>query len=192
MTDEREFYFKIVVIGDSAVGKTSLIFRYTTGTFNQEYIMTLGTQISKFQATIEGISTKLVFWDLAGQATFEQLRKNFYNGTSAAIIVFSHEENEMGERSLKNCLKWYQDVIKYCGNIPIILFGNKIDLIDIEKLSTDKDHPKSDQNIIKLAENLNMSGYYKTSALTGQGVAKAFVAIISKLVRNNAEHFQRC
>ncbi|MBN1800261.1 MAG: GTP-binding protein [Candidatus Lokiarchaeota archaeon] len=186
--DEREFYFKIVVIGDSAVGKTSLIFRYTTGTFNQEYIMTLGTQISKFQATIDGISTKLVFWDLAGQATFEHLRKNFYNGTSAAIIVFSHEENELGEKSFNNCVKWYNDVIKYCGNIPVILFGNKIDLIDYEMLSKDLKNPKSDQNMMKLAKDLKMSGYYKTSALTGQGVAKAFVAIISELVNEREKH----
>ncbi|MFX1236731.1 MAG: Rab family GTPase [Promethearchaeota archaeon] len=182
MTDEREFYFKIVVIGDSAVGKTSLIVRYTKGFFNQEYIMTLGTQISKFQATVEGVTVKLVFWDLAGQATFEQLRKNFYNGTSAAIIVFSQEENELGNSSLNNCIKWYQDVVKYCGMIPIMLLGNKIDLIDSERLAKDDTLPKSDYNIEKLARNLKMRGYYKTSALTGQGVTRAFVALLTELV----------
>ena len=175
MTDiERQFTYKVVIVGDAQVGKTSLILKYTKGTFNEEYIMTLGAQLSKFEDVVEGNEIKLVFWDIAGQTNFSQLRQSFYKGSSAAIIVFSHEENELGDRSFNNISKWLQNIVEYCGRIPVVLFGNKIDLIDVNELILNKDHPKSDHNILKLMKELNVLGYLKTSALTGEGVTFAF------------------
>ena len=175
MTDtDRQFTYKVVIVGDAAVGKTSLILKYTKGTFNEEYIMTLGAQLSKFQDVVEGNEVKLVFWDIAGQTNFSQLRQSFYKGSSAAIIVFSHEENELGERSFNNITKWLENIVEYCGRIPVVLFGNKIDLIDVNELILNKEHPKSDHNILKLMKELHILGYLKTSALTGEGVTFAF------------------
>lgn len=175
MTDtDRQFTYKVVIVGDARVGKTSLILKYTKGTFNEEYIMTLGAQLSKFQDIVEGNEVKLVFWDIAGQTNFSQLRQSFYKGSSAAIIVFSHEENELGDRSFNNISKWLENIVEYCGRIPVVLFGNKIDLIDVNDLILNKEHPKSDHNILKLMKELHILGYLKTSALTGEGVTFAF------------------
>ena len=184
---DRKFVYKIVIVGDAQVGKTSLILKYTKGTFNKEYIMTLGAQLSKFKDVVEGNEIKLVFWDIAGQTNFSQLRQSFYKGSSAAIIVFSHEENELGDRSFQNISKWLENVIKYCGRIPVVLFGNKIDLIDVSEIVLNKEHPKSDHNIMKLMEELGILGYLKTSALTGEGVTFAFRTITKKLYRNTIE-----
>ena len=171
---ERQFTYKVVIVGDAQVGKTSLILKYTKGTFNKEYIITLGAQLSKFEDIVEGNKIKLVFWDIAGQTNFSQLQQSFYKGSSAAIIVFSHEENELGDKSFQNIPKWLNNIIEYCGRIPVVLFGNKIDLIDVNELIINKKHPKSDHNIVKLMKELKILGYLKTSALTGEGVTFAF------------------
>ncbi|MFX1392849.1 MAG: Rab family GTPase [Promethearchaeota archaeon] len=180
--DERGFVFKVTVIGDGAVGKTSLIKKYTKGEFNEEYIMTLGAQFTQHKTVVQGNPIELVFWDIAGQESFAQLRAGFYRGSRACIIVFSHEDNEHGNNSFNNISKWLADIKKHCGFIPIILFGNKIDLVnDIDKLVMNKDYPKSNYNVDKMMKGWNFLGYYLTSALTGDGVKQAFTILSEKL-----------
>jgi small GTP-binding protein len=173
MSEERGFVFKINVIGDQAVGKTSLIKKYTQGSFQKEYIKTIGAQFSKYDEEIEGQNCRLFFWDIAGQKEFSFMREAFYQGSKAAIIVFSQEENELGEESIKNIKEWYDNITQYCGKIPIVLFGNKIDLIN--------DENARDSKINEIVEQCNLLGYYKTSAKTGAGVYGGFQAIIREL-----------
>lgn len=168
-----KFTFKVTVIGDGAVGKTSLIKKFTQGNFQEEYIQTIGAQFSKYIEDIKEDRCKLFFWDIAGQDTFHFLRPAFYKASVAAIIVFSLEENELGKESFKHVTKWYSEIKKFCEDIPIVLFGNKVDLVEEEKLD--------DSNILKLREKKDILEYYRTSAKTGQGVHEAFQAIIKEL-----------
>ena len=172
-----EFVFKICVIGNGGVGKTSLIRKYTKGSFQKEYIKTLGAQFSKYDEKIEGDNVRLFFWDIAGQEQFSFMRPTFYKGSKAAIIVFSHGPGE--EKSFDSVPEWHDDIKKYCGDIPIILFGNKIDLVIKEKID--------DDTVQKLADERNFLGYYKTSAKTGVGVYEAFQAIIKNLYNKYKE-----
>ncbi|MFX1378841.1 MAG: Rab family GTPase [Promethearchaeota archaeon] len=165
----KGFVFKITVIGDGAVGKTSLIKKYTQGSFQKDYIKTLGAQFSKYDEEIEGDNCKLFFWDIAGQREFDFMRPTFYKGSKAAIIVFSHTDEE----SFKNIANWHEDIKKYTGDLPIVLFGNKTDLIAEKDLDNDA--------VNEIVENRNFLGYYKTSAKTGSGVYQAFQAIIKEL-----------
>ena len=174
------FVFKITVVGDGAVGKTSLIQQFTEGEFNEEYIMTLGAQFTKFTEEIDGVPCELFLWDIAGQDTFKKLRQSFYKGSKAAIIVFSHEDNKHGEDSFKNISTWYDDITKNVKNIPIVLFGNKIDLID-RSILDNQDKVTSNANVDALKKKHDFDGYYLTSALTGEGVTDAFRALIRKL-----------
>ncbi len=174
------FVFKITVVGDGAVGKTSLIKQFTKGDFSGEYIMTLGAQFTKYKEEVEGTPCELFFWDIAGQDTFAKLRKTFYKGSKAAIIVFSHEDTKHGEESFKNVSMWYNDITKNVKNIPIVLFGNKIDLIDRDSLNN-KDKASSNANVDILKKKIDFDGYYTTSALTGEGVPEAFRTLIKKL-----------
>lgn len=168
---ENAFVFKITVIGDGAVGKTSLIKKYTQGSFQKDYIKTLGAQFSKYDEEIDGNNVKLFFWDIAGQAEFMFMRPTFYKGSKAAIIVFSHAEGE--EESYEHITSWHDDIKKFCGDLPIVLFGNKVDLVKEKNLDEKK--------VLDLIEGRNFLGYYKTSAKTGNGVYKAFQAIIKEL-----------
>lgn len=163
------FIFKITVIGDPAVGKTSLIKKYTQGSFQKDYIKTLGAQFSKYDELINGDNCKLFFWDIAGQKEFDFMRPTFYKGSKAAIIVFSHTD----PKSFENVLEWHDDIKKYCGDIPIVLFGNKLDLVDGKKLDNKK--------IQKIVKERHFLGYYSTSAKTGSGVFEAFQAIVKEL-----------
>jgi Ras-related protein Rab-23 len=164
----------IIVIGDGAVGKTSLIKKYTKGSFEKDYIKTIGAQFSKYDEDIEGNNCKLFFWDIAGQREFDFMRPTFYKGSKAAIIVFSHTDEE----SFNKIPEWHDDIYTHVGDLPIVLFGNKIDLVDKDS---------NDEKIQDLVKERGFLGYYRTSAKTGSGVYEAFQAIIKNLYNKYKE-----
>jgi small GTP-binding protein len=167
------FVFKVTLIGDGGVGKTSLIKKYTQGEFQEDYISTIGAQFSIYDHKINNDEIKLFFWDIAGQDDFQVMRSSFYEDSKAAIIVYSLEQNNRGLESVKNVSKWYDDIIQYCEGIPIIVFANKADLV--EQLEIDK------SPYTKLKGYKNYLGSYETSAKTGEGVDHAFKKVIEKL-----------
>ena len=176
MTDEgRKFRFKITVIGDGRVGKTSLIKRFTQGSFKKDYVKTIGAQFSVFDKEIKDDKVRLIFWDIAGQDHFHFLRPSFFNNSKAAIIVYSLEDNKAGLESFKHISTWDEDIRKFCGDIPVILFCNKVDLVDENTLD--------DSVIQEVVEKNNYLGYYKTSAETGKGVIPAFNSLIEVLYK---------
>ncbi|MHA1256659.1 MAG: Rab family GTPase, partial [Promethearchaeota archaeon] len=87
----KHYKYKIPVIGDPAVGKTSLIQKYTKGSFQNDYLPTIGAQFSKYEEDIEGDRISLFLWDIAGQDTYHFLRPAFYEGSKGAIVVYSLE-----------------------------------------------------------------------------------------------------
>lgn len=173
MKYSHNFLFKVSVIGDGRVGKTSLIKRFTKGNFDTNYKITIGAQFSEYKRVIEDDKITLFFWDIAGQDCFHFVRPSFYAKSHAAIIVYSLEKNKLGKQSYKDILNWYKEVKQFCGDIPIVLFANKVDLINENSLNKAK--------IQNLVENLNLLDYCITSAKSGQGVHYAFINIIEKL-----------
>ncbi|MHA1191428.1 MAG: Rab family GTPase [Promethearchaeota archaeon] len=168
-----KFVFKITIIGDGGVGKTTLIKKYTHGEFQEEYISTIGAQFSIHEQKINGDDIKLFLWDLAGQDDFQTFRSSFYEHSRAAIIVYSLERNDMGAESLKNVMKWYNEIKQHCEDIPIIIFANKTDL--------DEDTEIDASTFKELSSKENYLGVFKTSAKTGNGVNNGFKTIIEKL-----------
>ena len=162
-----------MVIGDGFVGKTTLILKFTQGTFQKDYLKTVGAQLSEYEKKFDEDKIKLLFWDIAGQDDFHFLRPSFYRASNAAIIVYSLEENDLGKRSFKNITKWHEDTKQFCGEIPIVIFANKVDLIKEDSLDISK--------IQEIVKKRNFLGYYITSAKTGQGVPEAFNSLIENL-----------
>lgn len=172
----NDFIFKICVIGDGAAGKTSLIKRFTQGSFNKDYIKTLGAQFSRFEKILPGsggknIRARLFFWDIAGQSEFRFMRPTFYNGAKATIVVYDLTREE----TLKNVREWIDDISNYCGPLPTVCFANKADLVDPEKYDTTK--------IDEIAKERSFLNVYLTSAKTGKNVHDAFNFIIQHLVK---------
>ncbi len=174
-SEKKKLKIKVTVIGDGGVGKTSLIQKFTQGTFQTDYIKTIGAQLTHYETEIEGYRIELLFWDIAGQDNFHFLRPSFYKASKAAIIVYSLEENNLGERSFDNITSWYEDVKQFCGEIPVVVFANKVDLVTEQSLDKDKIH-----NLVK---EHNFLGYYITSAKTGQGLDHAFNILSKEMLR---------
>jgi len=173
MTNSQEFGFKISIIGDGGVGKTSLIKKFTKGTFEKDYIKTIGAQFSRYDKNINEDVINLIFWDIAGQIDFKFLHPLFYKESRAGIIVCSLEANDLGKDSFTHIENWNNELKKYCGDIPVVLFTNKVDLVKENNTSTIK--------IQELVKKYNFLRYFITSAKTGEGVIEAFNAIIDKL-----------
>ena len=169
MKESQNNYFKIAVVGDSQVGKTSLMDKFTQRSFDKDYSKTFGVKVSMFDGIIEGNSIKLGFWDIAGDPKYHFLLPGFLKASIATILVFSLEDNELGRESFNHIPKWHKEVQKNCGEIPIYIFANKVDLVDENKL--DK------SNIKNLVEKNNFRGYYFTSAISGSNIIKILKVI---------------
>jgi small GTP-binding protein len=160
-------------VGNGYVGKTSLIRKYTQGTFETNYIKTIGAQFSKYKKELNGDEVMLFFWDIAGQDRFQFLRSSFYRNSNGAILVFSLENNPVGEKSLEDIPIWFNEIREYCGDIPIIIFSNKVDLVNEDDLEEKK--------IYDYVKKKEIIDFYRTSAKTGKNVVDAFNTIIEVL-----------
>jgi small GTP-binding protein len=169
----KKLRFKIIVIGDGRVGKTSLITKFTKCSFDTNYVETIGAQVSKYDQQLNDDHVRLIFWDIAGQRDLDFLRPSFYRESDAAIVVYSLENNEVGLNSFNHIEKWKDEIEKYCGAIPVVLFANKVDLTDENTL---------DQSKINEAKyKFNFIGLFFTSAKTGKRVHEGFNDIINRL-----------
>jgi len=156
----------VIIIGDYGVGKSTLISKFVENRFRDQYIPTLGVQISRKSLDINDSHIDLMIWDIAGQDQFLNVRKRFYQESEGYLIVFDTTRKS----SLDHIGRWYQEVLKYTGttNTPFIIVANKIDLKD--------DIVVDDDEIIStLIENeMNVKMIIKTSAKDGTNVDDAF------------------
>ncbi|MFX0072671.1 MAG: Rab family GTPase [Candidatus Hermodarchaeota archaeon] len=162
--DISEYGFKVIVIGDPEVGKTSVVLRFTDKAFLRTYIPTLGVNISAKNIRALDSTVQLIIWDVAGQSKFHTMRKHFYKGAEAIILVFDLTK----PKSFENINKWFGDIkrsFKSQENLVIYLVGNKGDLKDDRKISED--------DAEALAEDLNIT-YLETSALSGENIMFLF------------------
>ncbi len=166
---KKEFTWKIVVLGDGSVGKTSLVSFYTKRTFQEFYMPTIGAQFSIKEVTLDENTTAKVFlWDVAGQSKFSMIRKMFYEKAAAAIFVF----DVSNKASFESIETWKKDLVEVLGNnFPSAMIANKIDL----------EHQVTMEEGFERAADLGMA-YYETSAKTGQNVDDAFTNVLLLLL----------
>ncbi|NVM04975.1 MAG: GTP-binding protein [Candidatus Helarchaeota archaeon] len=164
MSEGKKYQLKVVVVGDPAVGKTSLIRRFADDKFEDEYKHTIGADFNV--KVIEYPEVKknavLTVWDIGGQERFEIIRRYYYEGSHAGFIVFDLTNKD----AFKHVLNWYNDLREYLKDIPIALLANKLDLEDNIVIS--------DSEIEEKLKELKIEFYLKTSAKTGENVEKAF------------------
>ena len=169
-----EYSNKLVLTGDYQVGKTSLIRRYVENKFEEDYISTLGVQISKKTVQLsEQTKMNFIIWDIGGQVQqMEPYRAKFYNGANAAFIVV--DRTRLG--TLNSIEKWYNDIKKSVPiNIPIVIVGNKSDLVEAIVID--------EEEIKEVAKKFGFH-YIVTSALTDENVNDAFLYIAYRVIES--------
>ena len=181
MDDQPAFNIKIGLLGDSAVGKTSLGTRYVDDTFSKDYKPTIGIDIyyKKFEF---GKSTgRISLWDMSGFKRFSSLRNKYLKGLNGGIVIFD------GTRAFTiegNLLPWIYELleIQVRGSIPLAIIGNKSDLDTFKKVKSDEVETKV-MNRIKDQFTLDAPvKYFKTSALTGENVNDGFDWLIEQSI----------
>jgi GTP-binding nuclear protein Ran len=158
--------FKLVLVGDGGVGKTTFVKRHLTGEFEKKYNATVGVEVHPLQfQTNRGLIVYNV-WDTAGQEKFGGLRDGYYIGGQCAIIMF----DVTSRITYKNVPNWHKDLIRVCENIPIVLCGNKVDVKD----------RKVKAKAITFHRKNNMQ-YYDISARSNYNFEKPFLWLARKL-----------
>ncbi|MHA1238067.1 MAG: Rab family GTPase [Candidatus Odinarchaeia archaeon] len=170
---EKIINLKVLLLGDPAVGKTSLITRFVKGKFKREYKITIGVDIMSKTIALEDKIVNLSIWDIAGQDRFKAFRNIFYNGASGALIVFDITRKS----TFDNLKSWLDELKQFCkSEVALVLIGNKADLSELREVEG--------KNAVSLAEKLN-APYIETSAKTGDEVDNAFktltIRILNKL-----------
>lgn len=154
---------KTILIGDSSVGKSSLLYRYTDNDWNPYYIATIGVDFKVLTFERAGKVVKLQLWDTAGQERFRSITQSYYKGANSVLLVFDVADRE----SYENVRGWLRDIRTFgTDGVPVVLIGNKADLpADKRQVSTEE--------ATALAAELGFP-YFETSARTGDNVLAAF------------------
>ena len=171
------YKFRIVLLGDAGVGKSSLMRRYVENAFDDEYKQTIGTTFASKDAIIEDESgtsraVRLMIWDMGGQATYRELRRQYMKGSSAAIIVYDVTRPE----TFMSMNNWYESFREVCPNADAIICANKTDL-------TDKRMVPVEPGI--MLRDWFQAAYYETSAKTGDRVSDVFTRVAETLLKKS-------
>ncbi len=171
------FVFKIILVGDYGVGKSTSIHRFVENKFKANYIPTLGVQITKKSIMLEENNIDLLIWDLAGQDRYAMVRQRFYTDTEGILMLYDITRMS----SLEHIKKWHIEVSKFSKPVPIILIGNKIDLVDKREVT--------DENVTRFLEenNINVSLKLETSAKEGVKTEEAFHFLVKTLMRKYSQ-----
>lgn len=179
---KRQWALKLALLGDPAVGKTSLIDKYITDSFNENYQPTLGVNIVTKDIKLEEINSdiRLLLWDIAGQAKYELTRKMFFQGCSGALFVYDKTRYSTFENITS---KWLEDFIKFGKPDGVyILIGNKFDLKDSIKVSSEEGK--------LLSKKINATEFIETSAKYGENVEMAFKKLVLHILKKSGVKFE--
>jgi len=172
----REFVFKITVLGEAAVGKTSLLNRFCEDSFQDDYKPTLGANIIRKDVNIEErAKVRLIMWDLAGQEKYNVIRSMYFQGCEGALLVYDVTRYNTFD-NIKS--RWLRDFKKYIRKEGVyVLIGNKTDLSNERVVPTEKGKD--------LAERINASHFIETSAKLGENIEEAFLLLVKQILSNH-------
>ncbi|KAF8528199.1 GTPase [Hysterangium stoloniferum] len=173
MTDASnyDYLFKIVLIGDSGVGKTNLLSRFTRNEFNIESKSTIGVEFATRSINVDGKTVKSQIWDTAGQERYRAITAAYYRGAVGALLVYDVAKHA----TYVNVTRWLKELRDHAdSNIVIMLVGNKSDLKHLRAVPTDEAKAFAAENGLSFIE---------TSALDASNVEAAFQNILTEIYR---------
>ena len=161
---------KIVLLGDSSVGKTAITNRFIYNSFNENESPTVGAGFLSKTIQFDGIDHEIQLWDTAGEEKFKSMAPIHVHNSELAIIVFDITKKE----TFDHVISWYR-ISQSCASMPVIIIGNKADLdpkiIEVEQ-------------IIDYCENFH-APFFEVSALTGVGITECFIEALNIIVRES-------
>jgi len=169
--EEYDYLFKVVLIGDSGVGKSNLLSRFTRNEFNLESKTTIGVEFATKSIVAEDKTIKAQIWDTAGQERYRAITSAYYRGAVGALLVYDISKHV----TFENVERWLKELRDHAdANIVIMLVGNKSDLRHQRAVHTNE--------AMEFAEKHNLA-FIETSALDSKGVETAFQRILTEIYR---------
>jgi len=162
-----DYLIKCIMVGDSGVGKSSLLLQFIDGKFVHYHDITIGVEFGSKMIIVNGKKIKLQIWDTAGQESFRSITRSYYKDSGAVILVYDISSTT----SFVTIEKWIKDIKNMCNNPHIILVGNKCDLTDRRRIQTGSGK--------KFAADNNML-FIETSAKDTKNVDEVFITIATK------------
>lgn len=171
---EYDYLFKLLLIGDSGVGKSCLLLRFADHTYTESYISTIGVDFKIRTIELDGKTIKLQIWDTAGQERFRTITSSYYRGAHGIIVVYDVTDLE----SFNNVKQWLNEIDRYASeNVCKLLVGNKCDLVSKKVVDFDTAKEFADKLAIPFLE---------TSAKAATNVEKAFLTMAAEIKNNMA------
>ncbi|VDN54793.1 unnamed protein product [Dracunculus medinensis] len=179
MNPEYDYLFKLLLIGDSGVGKSCLLLRFADDTYTESYISTIGVDFKIRTIELDGKTIKLQIWDTAGQERFRTITSSYYRGAHGIIVVYDITDQE----SFNNVKQWLTEIERYaCENVNKLLVGNKCDLTT--KRTVEESAAKMDYGYFKTfqeyADQLGIP-FLETSAKSATNVEQAFLTMAAEI-----------
>ncbi|XP_043944417.1 ras-related protein Rab-19 [Protopterus annectens] len=176
--DAFDFLFKIILIGDTNVGKTCVVQRFKCGNFIEKQQNTIGVDFTVRAMNIEGKKVKLQVWDTAGQERFKTITQSYYRSAHGAIIAY----DITSRRTFESLPHWIDEVERYgAANVILMLIGNKCDLTEKREVLF--------EDACTLAEKHKLLAVLETSAKESQNIEEAFLLMAKELMARNSLHF---
>ena len=167
--ENYEMMFKVVLVGDSSVGKTNIMSKYLKNEFHEDSKATVGVEFGSKQFTIEGHQIKAQIWDTAGQERYKAITSAYYKGAKGAFVVYDITRKQ----SFDSVDKWINDLKAAADKkLSIIIIGNKCDLEDQREITKEQGEEK--------AKSFGFS-FIETSALSGENLEKGFEMLIKEI-----------
>ena len=173
-SNEPEIILKLLLLGNTMVGKTSILLKYSENRFEEHAISTIGVDYIYKDIIYNDLKIKLQIWDTSGEERFRSITRNFYRNTDALFLVFDLTKKDSFE-----CIKnWLTDAKEYNSDLKIILVGNKIDLVNEREVPEEKAKNFATKNKLE---------YIETSAKDGTNIQNAFDALIAQLLNGKSK-----
>lgn len=175
--NDISYIIRFIIVGDSSVGKSNIMLRFTQDKFYTAHMTTLAVEFSNKRLTYNNTDYTIQIWDTAGQEQFKSLIRGYYKESAVALVVY----DITNEDSFQNVQKWISDCHNYApSSVLIFLIGNKSDLEEKRQISKERGE--------NLANEYNMT-FFETSALNGNGIKEAFQKCIETIDNRIKEGF---
>ena len=175
MSFKHDYQVKLLLVGDSGVGKTSMLLRFSDNSYQERFVSTIGVDFRCKNIHHEGKNVRLQIWDTAGQDKFQSITSGYYRGAEGVLLVFDITRPLTFER-----IRYWREQVKdkILREVPILLVGNKVDL-SVEREISYKDAEE-------LAESMGIS-YMECSSKMNEGIDEVFVELIDKIKPKKVE-----